>query len=117
MFQKCTASTRQPRRIIRQAATGEEGEGDEEGEAFFTAADTAALAADLGALLADRELRNANVFDYLARAGFRTALIDAQSYSRRPPNLMTRFDLEAAGAATDGASPYLLFSRITESPS
>ena len=34
-----------------------------------------------------------NVFAYLAAAGYRTAFIDAQSYSDRPPNLMTGFDL------------------------
>lgn len=42
-----------------------------------------------------RSLRGPNVFAYMALAGYTTALIDAQSYSRRPPNLMTRFDLEA----------------------
>jgi len=83
--------------------------------------------------LPDRELRalrSANVFDYLGRAGFRTALIDAQSYSRRPPNLMTRFDLDAidhhwqlkqlhpelAEHAVDGASLPLLEELLATSP-
>jgi glucan phosphoethanolaminetransferase (alkaline phosphatase superfamily) len=46
--------------------------------------------------LPDRELRSLrgpNVFAYLAAAGFHTALIDAQTYSDSPPNLMTGFDL------------------------
>jgi glucan phosphoethanolaminetransferase (alkaline phosphatase superfamily) len=46
--------------------------------------------------LPDRELRSLrgpNVFSYLAAAGFHTALIDAQTYSDSPPNLMTGFDL------------------------
>ncbi|MGH7336959.1 MAG: sulfatase-like hydrolase/transferase, partial [Myxococcota bacterium] len=44
----------------------------------------------------DRELRTlrvANVFAYLAAVGYRTAFIDAQTYSDQPPNLMTGFDL------------------------
>ena len=41
-----------------------------------------------------RALRVANVFAYLAAAGYRTAFIDAQTYSDQPPNLMTGFDLE-----------------------
>jgi lipid A ethanolaminephosphotransferase len=40
-----------------------------------------------------RGLRGPNVFAYLAAAGFYTALIDAQTYSDAPPNLMTGFDL------------------------
>lgn len=46
--------------------------------------------------LPDRKLqalRGPNVFAYLAAAGFHTALIDAQTYSDGPPNLMTGFDL------------------------
>lgn len=46
--------------------------------------------------LPDRELRSLrgpNVFGYLSAAGFHTALIDAQTYSDSPPNLMTGFDL------------------------
>jgi lipid A ethanolaminephosphotransferase len=46
--------------------------------------------------LPDRELRSLrgpNVFSYLSAAGFHTALIDAQTYSDSPPNLMTGFDL------------------------
>lgn len=46
--------------------------------------------------LPDRKLlglRGPNVFAYLAAAGFHTALIDAQTYSDAPPNLMTGFDL------------------------
>lgn len=46
--------------------------------------------------LPDREfraLRGPNVFAYLSAAGFHTALIDAQTYSDSPPNLMTGFDL------------------------
>jgi glucan phosphoethanolaminetransferase (alkaline phosphatase superfamily) len=38
-------------------------------------------------------LRGPNVFAYLTAAGFHTALIDAQTYSDAPPNLMTGFDL------------------------
>ncbi len=38
-------------------------------------------------------LRGPNVFAYLTAAGFYTALIDAQTYSDAPPNLMTGFDL------------------------
>ncbi|MCP5059199.1 MAG: sulfatase-like hydrolase/transferase [bacterium] len=41
-----------------------------------------------------RSLRDANLFAYMSGAGFRTALFDAQSYSSRPPNFMTQFDLE-----------------------
>lgn len=41
-----------------------------------------------------RALRVANVFAYLAAAGYRTAFINAQTYSDMPPNLMTGFDLE-----------------------
>jgi glucan phosphoethanolaminetransferase (alkaline phosphatase superfamily) len=47
--------------------------------------------------LPDRELRSLrgpNVFSYLTAAGFHTALIDAQTYSDSPPNLMTGFDLK-----------------------
>ena len=40
-----------------------------------------------------RSLRGPNVFAYLSAAGFHTALIDAQTYSDSPPNLMTGFDL------------------------
>jgi len=40
-----------------------------------------------------RALRVANVFAYLAAAGYRTAFINAQTYSDQPPNLMTGFDL------------------------
>ena len=40
-----------------------------------------------------RGLRGPNVFAYLTTAGFYTALIDAQTYSDAPPNLMTGFDL------------------------
>jgi glucan phosphoethanolaminetransferase (alkaline phosphatase superfamily) len=40
-----------------------------------------------------RSLRGPNVFSYLAAAGFHTALIDAQTYSDSPPNLMTGYDL------------------------
>jgi glucan phosphoethanolaminetransferase (alkaline phosphatase superfamily) len=46
--------------------------------------------------LPDRELRSLrgpNVFAYLSEAGFHTALLDAQTYSDSPPNLMTGFDL------------------------
>jgi lipid A ethanolaminephosphotransferase len=46
--------------------------------------------------LPDRELRSLrepNLFAYLGAAGYHTALIDAQSYSDAPPNLMTGFDL------------------------
>jgi glucan phosphoethanolaminetransferase (alkaline phosphatase superfamily) len=46
--------------------------------------------------LPDRELRSLrgpNLFSYLSAAGFHTALIDAQTYSDSPPNLMTGFDL------------------------
>jgi lipid A ethanolaminephosphotransferase len=46
--------------------------------------------------LPDREfraLRGPNLFAYLSAAGFHTALIDAQTYSDSPPNLMTGFDL------------------------
>jgi len=46
--------------------------------------------------LPDRELRSLrgpNAFAYLSSAGFHTALIDAQTYSDSPPNLMTGFDL------------------------
>jgi lipid A ethanolaminephosphotransferase len=46
--------------------------------------------------LPDRELRSLrgpNIFSYLAAAGFHTALIDAQTYSDSPPNLMTGFEL------------------------
>jgi lipid A ethanolaminephosphotransferase len=39
-----------------------------------------------------RALRVANVFAYLAAAGYRTAFINAQTYSDQPPNLMTGFD-------------------------
>ena len=48
--------------------------------------------------LPDRDLhalRDANLFSYMSAAGFRTAFIDAQSYSRQPPNLMTQFDIDA----------------------
>jgi hypothetical protein len=51
--------------------------------------------------LPDRELhalRDPNVFSYMSAAGFRTAFIDAQSYSRRPSNLMTQFDIDALDA-------------------
>jgi glucan phosphoethanolaminetransferase (alkaline phosphatase superfamily) len=41
-----------------------------------------------------RSLRGPNVFAYLAAAGFHTALLDAQTYSDSPPNLMTGFDLK-----------------------
>jgi glucan phosphoethanolaminetransferase (alkaline phosphatase superfamily) len=41
-----------------------------------------------------RSLRVANVFAYLAAAGYHTAFINAQTYSDQPPNLMTGFDLE-----------------------
>jgi glucan phosphoethanolaminetransferase (alkaline phosphatase superfamily) len=41
-----------------------------------------------------RALRVANVFGYLAAAGYRTAFLNAQTYSDQPPNLMTGFDLE-----------------------
>lgn len=47
--------------------------------------------------LPDRELRalrGPNVFSYMSQAGFYTALIDAQTYSDAPPNLMTGFDLQ-----------------------
>ena len=40
-----------------------------------------------------RALRVANVFAYLAAAGYRTAFFNAQTYSDQPPNLMTGFDL------------------------
>lgn len=40
-------------------------------------------------------LRGPNLFSYFKQAGFFTSLIDAQSYSDQPPNLMTRFDLAA----------------------
>ena len=46
--------------------------------------------------LPDRELhslRAPSLFAYMQRAGFRTAFFDAQSYSDRLPNMMTRFDL------------------------
>ena len=42
-----------------------------------------------------RALRDANIFSYMSAAGFRTAMIDAQSYSQRPPNMMTQFDIDA----------------------
>jgi lipid A ethanolaminephosphotransferase len=45
----------------------------------------------------DRELaslKGPNLFAYLARAGFDPWLIDAQIYSDRPTNFMTRYDLE-----------------------
>lgn len=48
--------------------------------------------------LPDRELRSLrgpNVFSYLSAAGFHTALIDAQTYSDSPPNLMTGYDLRS----------------------
>lgn len=48
--------------------------------------------------LPDRELRalrDPNLFAYMGAAGFHTAFIDAQSYSSRPPNLMTRFEIDA----------------------
>jgi lipid A ethanolaminephosphotransferase len=48
--------------------------------------------------LPDRELRALkapNLFAYMQRAGFRAALIDAQSYSDRPPSLMSQFDFDA----------------------
>jgi hypothetical protein len=44
----------------------------------------------------DREfhsLRSPNLFAYMSAAGFHTVLIDAQTYSDSPPNLMTGFDL------------------------
>ena len=40
-----------------------------------------------------RALRGPNLFAYFARAGYYTALVDAQTYSDAPPNLMTGFDL------------------------
>jgi lipid A ethanolaminephosphotransferase len=40
-----------------------------------------------------RALRGPNLFSYAEQAGFHTALIDAQTYSDAPPNLMTGFDL------------------------
>jgi len=40
-----------------------------------------------------RALRGPNLFSYLSAAGFETALIDAQTYSDSPPNLMTGYDL------------------------
>lgn len=40
-----------------------------------------------------RALRGPNLFAYLSAAGFHTALVDAQTYSDSPPNLMTGFDL------------------------
>jgi glucan phosphoethanolaminetransferase (alkaline phosphatase superfamily) len=47
-----------------------------------------------------RALRVANVFAYLAAAGYRTAFINAQTYSDQPPNLMTGFDLERIDAVS-----------------
>jgi glucan phosphoethanolaminetransferase (alkaline phosphatase superfamily) len=50
----------------------------------------------LPAALPDRELRalrGPNLFSYLSAAGYHTALIDAQTYSDAPPNLMTGYDL------------------------
>jgi lipid A ethanolaminephosphotransferase len=46
----------------------------------------------------DRELaslKGPSLFAYMARAGFDPFLIDAQIYSDRPTNFMTRYDLEA----------------------
>jgi glucan phosphoethanolaminetransferase (alkaline phosphatase superfamily) len=83
--------------------------------------------------LPDRELhalRDANVFAYMSAAGFRTAFIDAQSYSRRPSNLMTQFDIDALDAywqlrqlepalsehAVDGTSLPLLREILASAP-
>jgi glucan phosphoethanolaminetransferase (alkaline phosphatase superfamily) len=44
-----------------------------------------------------RGLRNPNVFSYMQKAGFKSFLIDSQRapiFSHRPPNFMTRQDLE-----------------------
>lgn len=59
-----------------------------------------------------RALRNANLFSYMQRAGYRSFMIDAQIYSSKPTNLMTGFDLEKLDGhffvrvANVGASEY-----------
>lgn len=41
-----------------------------------------------------RSLKNPNVFSYLQRAGYESFFIDAQTYSDKPMNMMTGFDVK-----------------------
>jgi hypothetical protein len=41
-----------------------------------------------------RALKNPSLFDYMQNAGYRVHYIDAQNYSDRPQNLMSRFDID-----------------------